>query len=77
MKPLVEFALESAMRRGEIIALLWVNVDLNRRVAFLPTPKNGESRLVPLSTSAIKILKDLPHNIDGRVFPLNGFTVAA
>ena len=77
MKPLVEFALESAMRRGEIIALLWVNVDLNKRVAFLPTSKNGESRLVPLSTSAIQILKELPHSIDGRVFPLNGFTVAA
>ena len=77
MKPLVEFALESAMRRGEMIALLWVNVDLNKRVAFLPTSKNGESRLVPLSTNAIQILKELPHSIDGRVFPLNGFTVAA
>ena len=77
MKPLVEFALESAMRRGEIIALLWVDVDLNKRVAFLPTSKNGESRLIPLSTSAIQILKELPHSIDGRVFPLNGFTVAA
>ncbi|PPC93912.1 MAG: integrase [Methylotenera sp.] len=77
MKPLVEFALETAMRRGEIIALLWDNVDLNKRVAFLPISKNGDSRAVPLSTNAIEILKQLPRSIDGRVFPLNGFTVAA
>lgn len=77
MKPLVEFALETAMRRGEIVALLWVNVDLAKRVAFLPTSKNGESRFVPLSTAAIEIIKQIPQSIDGRVFPINGFTVAA
>jgi integrase len=77
MCSLVEFALETAMRRGEMLALLWVNVDLEKRVAFLPTSKNGESRLVPLSTTAINILKKLPHSIDGRVFPINDFTVAA
>ena len=77
MRPLVEFALETAMRRGEMLTLLWVNVNLEKRVAFLPTSKNGESRLVPLSTSALEVLKKIPHSIDGRVFPLNGFTVAA
>ena len=77
MKPLVELALESAMRRGELLALLWVNVDLDRQVAFLPTSKNGDSRQVPLSTSAITILKQLPHSIDGRVFPVQASTVAA
>lgn len=77
MYSLVEFALETAMRRGEMLALLWVNVDRIKRVAFLPTSKNGESRLVPLSTAAVDILKKLPHSIDGKVFPLNDFTVAA
>ena len=75
-KPLVEFALESAMRRGELMSLLWVNVDFEKSVAFLPLTKNGDSRYVPLSSKAIKILKLLPRDIEGRVFPLNKGTVS-
>ena len=75
-KPLVEFALETAMRRGELMSLLWVNVNFDKSVAFLPLTKNGDSRYVPLSTKAIKILKLLPRDIDGRVFPLNKGTVS-
>ena len=75
-KPLVEFALETAMRRGELMSLLWVNVNFDKSVAFLPLTKNGDSRYVPLSTKAIKILKLLPRDIDGRVFPLNKSSVS-
>jgi len=75
-KPLVEFALETAMRRGELMSLLWVNVDFKKSVAFLPLTKNGDSRYVPLSMKAIGILKLLPRGIDGRVFPLNKGTVS-
>ncbi len=77
MKPIVELALETAMRRGELLSLLWVNVDLGRRIAYLPITKNGESRTVPLSTTALQILSQLPISIDGRVFPINNFAVAA
>lgn len=77
MKPLVELALATAMRRGELLSLTWKNVDLKRRVAFLPMTKNGSSRDVPLSTEAIEILGRLPRHIDGRVFPINGVLVAA
>ena len=75
-KPLAEFALETAMRRGELMSLLWVNVNFDKSVAFLPLTKNGDSRYVPLSTKAIKILKLLPRDIEGRVFPLNKGTVS-
>lgn len=77
MPPLIELALETAMRRGELLSLRWENVDLTRRVAYLPITKNGESRSVPLSTAAVKILQSLPRNIDGRVFPIEAQTVAA
>jgi integrase len=76
-KPLVEFALETAMRRGEIMSLLWVNINFEKSVAFLPLTKNGDSRYVPLSMKAIRILKSLPRDIDGRVFPLNKGTVSS
>jgi len=75
-KPLVEFALETAMRRGELMSLKWVNVNFEKSVAFLPLTKNGDSRYVPLSMKAIRILKLLPRDIEGRVFPLNKQTVS-
>lgn len=75
-RPLVEFALETAMRRGEIMSLLWTNVNYEKSVAFLPLTKNGDSRHVPLSSKAIRILKSLPRDIEGRVFPLNKDTVS-
>lgn len=70
IRPVVELALETAMRRGELLALTWANVDLKRRVAFLPDTKNGESRTVPLSSKAVAILEGLPRSIDGKVFPI-------
>jgi len=75
-KPLVEFALETAMRRGELMSLLWANVNFEKSVAYLPITKNGDSRYVPLSSKAIRIIKSLPRGIDGRVFPLNKGTVS-
>jgi integrase len=75
-KPLVEFALETSMRRGELMSLLWVNINFEKSVAFLPLTKNGDSRYVPLSLKAIRILKLLPRDIEGRVFPLNKQTVS-
>jgi integrase len=77
MKPLVEFALESGMRRGEILALTWPNIDLVNRTAFLPLTKNGEARTVPLSSKAILILQSLPRSITGEVFPIKPEAVAA
>jgi integrase len=77
MKPLIEFALETGMRRGEMLALTWANVDLTNRTAYLPLTKNGESRTVPLSSKAIQILKSLPRNITGQVFPIKPEAVAA
>ncbi len=75
-KPLAEFALETSMRRGELMSLLWVNINFEKSVALLPLTKNGYSRYVPLSTKAISILKSLPRDIEGRVFPLNKQTVS-
>jgi integrase len=77
MKPLVEFALETGMRRGEMLALTWANVDLINRTAYLPLTKNGESRTVPLSSKAIQILQSLPSSIKGQVFPIKPEAVAA
>ncbi|CPF80777.1 integrase [Burkholderia pseudomallei] len=56
---IIWLAVETAMRRGEIVSLLWVNVDLNRRVVHLPSTKNGDARDVPLSSRAVAVLQAL------------------
>lgn len=52
------FALETAMRAGEILGLRWQ--DVGEKSATLPQTKNGDSRRVPLSPRAREILATLP-----------------
>ena len=77
MVPLVQLALETAMRRGELLALQWSDIDLSCRTATLWQTKNGDKRVVPLSSRAIAVLQSMPRDIGGVVFPINGFTVSA
>lgn len=70
IKPFVIVALETAMRRSEILSLRWEDIDLAQRTAFLPNSKNGHSRSVPLSTRAAETLRSLPRALNGLVFPL-------
>jgi integrase len=76
-KPIVQLALATAMRRGELLSLRWEHVDLQSRTAFLPDTKNGDSRTVPLSSAAIQVLAALPRHIGGAVFPVKFFTLDA
>lgn len=69
-----ELAVETAMRRGEIISLCWKHINLEKRTAFLPETKNGSSRTVPLSARAIQLFTGLERT-DERVFPINGDSV--
>lgn len=77
LRPLVELALETAMRRGELLALRWSEIDLQARTACLQLTKNGRSRLVPLSLQALAILAELPRHESGQLFPLTYMATAA
>ena len=77
--PIIVFAIETGMRRGEILGLQWEHVDLDRRIAFLPLTKNGSSREGPLSTKAAQVLaKQRQSNDTPSPFPVtpNGFRLA-
>ena len=65
------------MRRGELLALKWTDIDLNKQTAHIPITKNGDSRTVPLSSEAVLVLKDLPRSISGKVFPITNCTLSA
>ena len=68
VRTIVELALETAMRRGEIAAMQWEHVNLKARTLLIPDTKTGTPRTVPLSTKAIALLSNLPRNIKGVVF---------
>ena len=70
LQAVVTIAVETAMRRSELAALRWENVDLKKRVAHLPKTKTDVPRSVPLSTAAIRALKLLSPAKEGRVFSL-------
>lgn len=54
------FALETAMRAGEILGMTWA--DVREKSVELPKTKNGDSRRVPLSKRAREILAALPRD---------------
>lgn len=70
------FCIETALRLGEAAALLWADVDAKKRYLTVRDSKNTDSRHVPLSTVAIKLLSELPKN-DAFVFPVEVGTAGA
>lgn len=65
---IIVLAIETAMRQGEILVLLWENIDLRTRIAHLPMTKNGTSRGVPLSLRAVDAITRLGIRPSGPVF---------
>lgn len=54
---IVAFAIETAMRQGEILGLEWRHVNWLDHTVYLPDTKNGTARLVPLSVRAEEALQ--------------------
>lgn len=61
------FAIETALRQGEIWGLRWEDISLERRFLTLHETKNGTKRDVPLSKEAVRLLKLLDPDED-KVF---------
>lgn len=70
IQPVVIFALETAARRGEILALQWSDINLQTRTARLRVSKTNEPRIIPLSNACLTLLKRLPRSAGGMVFPV-------
>lgn len=70
--PIIEFALETAMRRGEILAVQFKHIDFKRNALFIPVSKSGHSRTIPLTAKAVELLQTafaLPRGIIGPPSP--------
>lgn len=71
LKPLVQLALETAMRKGELLELQWKDIDFKKRSLRCKNkdPQGKQlTRKVPLSKRAEEILKELPRSVNGWVF---------
>ena len=73
----MEFALATAMRRGEILNMRWEHFVDGGRSLLIPKTKNGHARTIPLSPEAIKVL-DCRDAQTAVVFPIlaNAFRLA-
>ena len=60
LKPLILIAIETGLRQGELVKLMWCDVDLEIRLLKVRDTKNGEDRVVPLSNKSLSILQSLP-----------------
>ncbi len=71
--PLVEVALQTLLRSSSLLSMSHGNVDLNGRVAKLPSKTGVVS--IPLSLKAVELLQGLPHHPSGKYFPISGNAV--
>ncbi|KFI05162.1 hypothetical protein JN27_22100 [Massilia sp. BSC265] len=75
LKLIIPLAVETAMRRSEILSVRWENVDLGRRTIYLQKTKNGLPRTVPLSLRALETLQSLQKTAAGPVFTIAASSV--
>ena len=57
--PLLACAVYTGMRRGEMLALTWANVDLARGLIYILQSKSGKGREIPIAPNLREILEGM------------------
>lgn len=78
VRPIVMLAIETGLRRREVLELTWSNVDLERRIAYIPITKTGVPRTIPLTDAALAVIEGLKkpgqgeggEPVESRLFPI-------
>jgi integrase len=65
---LVLMAITTGARRGELLSLRWNNLDIDKQTAYAVTSKNGEPKVLPLTTSVIRELQKFSPNDSSLIF---------
>jgi integrase len=77
LKAIIILAIETAMRRGELTNLTWSDINLDNRLAYLHDTKNGEARIVPLSTRALSAIQSIPRRSSALLVSVHRDNVSA
>ncbi|PPC84325.1 MAG: integrase [Hyphomicrobium sp.] len=75
--PIVQLLACTAQRRGEVVGMQWNELDLEARLWTIPSDrtKNHRTHIVPLTASALAVIKNLPRVGDGPfVFPARRYS---
>lgn len=65
LAPMVILAVNTGMRKGELLNLKWQDIDLINGFLHILESKNNTRRTLPLNDTALEALKSLPRRIDG------------
>lgn len=71
LRPIVITALNTGMRRGEILSLKWEQVGLKHGFISLEDTKSGEGREIPINDALKSVFDGIPHSIES-VFVFTG-----
>lgn len=71
---IIGIAIETGMRRGEIVKMNWDNTDLTARTALILDTKNGTDRNIPLSSKAVEILRQRPQD-SAQIFQIRADSI--
>jgi integrase len=66
LRVLVELALDTGLRKGELLSLRWENIDSRSRVIRIEKSKNGDRRDVPMTPRVSELLAAIPRRLDTR-----------
>lgn len=74
LRDIIDFAIATCMRRGEIVRMQWADVDADARLLTIrdrkdPRKKSGNDERIPLLGNALAIIQRQPRS-DDRVFPV-------
>lgn len=70
LRQIVEMALNTGMRKSELLLLEWEHVNLRQGFLEILDQKNGEYDTIPLNKRSAEILRSIPRRLDSKyVFP--------
>jgi len=75
VQKIVVIAVETAMRRGELVNIRWEHIDWNNRTLHIPETKTGVPRDVPLSERALAVFESMK-TTTGLVFEIQADSVS-
>lgn len=81
MPDMMDVALQTGLRRGELLRIRWADLDEVRRVVLVrdrkdPRRKAGNDQWVPLVGDALEIIQRQPRGTAGEIFPFGEHTLS-